>query len=179
MLTPDQEEFLRQELNFLERLGRSLSFNDEYLTLLIGTQNQLVNAIRGLSAAGLPDIAPVLQSLTEAINALIAAMGTSGAAALENPANIASGELLCPVAGVGYKLPGYEIPWDKAVVVKALNANVGIIRVGNTRVDAQTAVIGYPLIRNETIAYKIRNVGRLWVSSTIPGEGIHWTVEQA
>lgn len=163
MLTPEQEEFLRQELTFLEKLGRSLSFNDEYLTLLISTQNELLNAIRSLAGT----------ELIVAINALIAALG-----ALENPTRIAGGELLCPVAGQGYKLPGYEIPRDKAVVVKALNTNGGIIRVGNTQTDAQNPVIGYPLIGNEAVGYKIKNSGHLWVCANVAGEGIHWTVEQ-
>jgi len=175
-LTPEQEEYLRQNLNLVERLGTSLSFIDEYLRLLLDTQNNLLEAIKGLSLGGITT--PELGKLADAINALVAMLGAPGAVALENPSQIASGQVLCAVIGQGYSLPGYDVPWDKQVVIKALPTNAGVIRVGNTRAAAVNPSTGYPLIANEGIGYKIKNTGHIWISATVAAEGIHWTVEQ-
>ena len=160
-LTPEQEEVLKAELNWFERLGQTLSFLDEYLKILIGVENKILVAIQQITPGG-GGGGPIEVTFPE----------------LNRPAQIASGELLCPVANNGYKLPGYNIPWGCEVVVKALSTNLGTIRVGNSNASAGNPVIGYPLIANEAIGYKIRSTGRIWISATIPNEGVHWTVEQ-
>ena len=160
-LLPEQEELLKAELNWFERLGQTLSFLDEYLKILIGVENKILAAIQQLTPGG-GGGGPVEITLPE----------------LNRPAQIASGELLCPVVSFGYKLPGYDIPWGCEVVVKALSTNLGTIRVGNSKALAENPVIGYPLIANEAIGYKIKNTGQIWISSTVAGDGIHWTVEQ-
>jgi len=163
-LTPEQEEFLKNQLNLFEKLGQLISFVDEYLRLIIGNQNKLLS------------ILPDTQALADAINNLVAALGAGGV--LKNPPKIASSQLLCPVAGVAVQLPGYEIPYDKEFVIKALPANFGTIRVGNTKMEAENAQLGYPLLGNEAVGLKIKNSEQLWVCATIANEGVHWIVEQ-
>jgi hypothetical protein len=163
-LTPEQEEFLRQQLNWFEKLGQLMSFVDEYLRLIISNQNNLL--------ASLPNI----QALTDAINALVDLL--SGGAALENPPKIASEELLCPVAGQAEKMPDYEVPRDKELVIKALSTNWGTVRVGNTKMEAENPRLGYPLLANEAVGLKIKNAGQLWICANMANEGIHWIVEQ-
>lgn len=166
-LTPEQEEFLRQELNLFERLGQSLSHVDEYLRLIIANQNKTLEALASLGDTS---------TLAEAINNLIAVLG--GAGVLENPSKIASAELLCPIAGTAVQMPAYHIPWNMEFVIKALSRNRGIVRVGNTAMEAQNALLGYPLIANEGVGYKIKNSEQLWVCANRANEGVHWTVEQ-
>jgi hypothetical protein len=167
-LTPEQEEFLRQQLNIVERFGQSLSFLDEYLHLLLETQNKLLETL-GVQGPG-------SQALASAINNLVAVLG--GEPALKNPPKIASSQLLCPVAGIAVQLPGYKIPWDKEFVIKAISANLGTIYVGNTKMEAENVQLGYPLIGGEAVGLKIENSEQLWISATIANEGVHWIVEQ-
>lgn len=167
-LTPEQEELLNAELNWFERLGQTLSFLDEYLKILIGVENKILVAIQQLSVGGGGGDGTVeVVVIPPDVNQL------------NRPTQIASGEVLCPVANTGYKLPGYDIPWGCEVVVKALSTNLGMIRVANSRASAENPVIGYPLIANEAIGYKIKSSGKIWISSTIANEGVHWTMEQA
>lgn len=163
-LTPEQEESLKQQLNLFERIGQALSFVDEYLRLIIQNQNKLLGAL------------PNVNALTEAINNLIAALG--GGAILQNPPKIASEELLCPVAGTAVQMPNYKVPWDKELVIKALSTNWGTIRVGNTKMEAENARLGYPLLANEAVGLKIKNAEQLWVCANRANEGVHWIVEQ-
>lgn len=171
-LTPEQEEFLKRQLNLFERFGQSLSFIDEYSRLLIETQNKILAELQVL--AGMQG--PGNQALADAINNLVATLG--GTPVLQNPPRIASGELLCPVAGTAVPMPNYEIPWDMELIIKALSTNLGIVRVGNTAMEAQNILLGYPLIANEAIGYKIKNSQQLWICANVANEGIHWTVEQ-
>lgn len=163
-LTPGQEEFLRNQLNWFEKLGQLLSFADEYLRIIIANQNSLVESL------------PNIDALAQAINKLVDLLG--GGAALQNPTKIASQELLCPTAGLAEQLPGYEIPYDKEFVIKALATNRGTIRIGNTKTEAENARLGYPLLANEAVGLKIKNSEQLWVCANRAGEGVHWIVEQ-
>jgi hypothetical protein len=163
-LTPEQEEFLKNQLNWFEKLGQLLSFVDEYLRIVIANQNKLLASLGDTSA------------LADAINKLVEVL--SGGKLLENPPKIASSQLLCPVAGVAVQLPGYDVPYDKEFVIKALPTNFGTIRVGNTKMEAENAQLGYPLIGNEAVGLKIKNSEQLWVCATIANEGVHWIVEQ-
>jgi len=163
-LNPEQEEFLKNQLNWFERLGQTLSFVDEYLRLVVAGENRILEALTGLGG------------LAEAINNLVAALG--GAGALKNPTKIVSEEFLCPVAGTAVQMPAYEIPWDKELVIKALSTNWGLMRVGNTKMDAENAMIGYPLLANEAVGLKIKNAEQLWICADRANEGVHWIVEQ-
>lgn len=117
-----------------------------------------------------------LDGMLAAINNLTVALG--GQVSLENPEKIVAGQVLCPTVGQAEQLPPYAVPWDKELVIKALPTNVGTILVGPTQVAAQNAVSSYPLIANEAIAYKVLNADKIWVSPTVAGEGIAFTVEQ-
>jgi hypothetical protein len=163
-LTPEQEAFLERQLNWVERLGQILSPVDEYLRLIIANQNNLLDALPNVSA------------LADAINNLVAAL--EGGGVFKNPSKIASSQLLCPVAGLAVQLPGYKIPYDKEFVIKALPTNFGTIRVGNTKMEAENAQLGYPLLGNEAVGLKIENSEQLWVCASIANEGVHWIVEQ-
>ena len=163
-LTPEQEEFLKNQLNWFERLGRALSFVDEYLVLVVQNQNKLLAAL------------PNVQALADAINSLVAALG--GAGALQNPPKMVSEELLCPVAGTAVQMSNYEVPRDKELVIKALSTNRGTVRVGNTKMDAENPRMGYPLLANEGVGLKIKNAEQLWVCAHRANEGVHWIVEQ-
>ena len=163
-LTPEQEAWLQRQLNWFERLEQVFSPLDEYLRIVIDNQNKLL--------ASLPNI----DALTQAINALIGALGGPGA--LQNPAKIASEELLCPVAGRAEQIPEYEVPQDKELVIKALSTNWGIIRVGNSKMEAENPSMGYPLLANEAVGLKIKNAQQLWVCASRANEGVHWIVEQ-
>lgn len=115
-------------------------------------------------------------SIDKKLDAAIAALG--GEVTLENPEHIGGGVVICPVIGQAVPLPPREIPWDKEVIIKAFSTNGGTIRVGNSKPDAENPGVGYPLIGNEAIGYKVKELSQLWICATVANEGANWTVEQ-
>lgn len=115
-------------------------------------------------------------SIDNKLDAVIAALG--GELILENPEQIGGSLVICPVIGRAVQLPPRSIPWDKEAIIKARSTNGGIIYVGNSKPDAENPAIGYPLIGNEAIGYKIKELSQLWVCATVVNEGVNWTVEQ-
>jgi len=113
--------------------------------------------------------------IINAINRLAAALGVS---VLQNPSEISAFVVRVPAVNVPVQLPGREIPYGKALVIKALNTNGGLIRVANSRPEALNANSSYWLIGNEAIEYEIKNSEQLWINATVAGEGVVCTVEQ-
>lgn len=95
-----------------------------------------------------------------------------------NSRGIGTGQLICTAAGVGYQLPDRAIPHDKELLVKAWPTNIGTIFVGRSKTEAQNAIVGWPLIGNEGVSFKVRNAKAIWVSATVAGERVAWAVEQ-
>jgi len=113
--------------------------------------------------------------IINAINRLAAALGVS---VLQNPFEISSFVVRVAAVNVPVQLPGREIPYGKALVIKALNTNGGLIRVANSRPEALNVNSSYWLIGNEAIEYEIKNSEQLWINATVAGEGVVCTVEQ-
>lgn len=113
------------------------------------------------------------------LDAILMALG----GAVKNPSGTISQTILLPFAGTGVNLPPYIIPYDKEIVIKALNdpafhANIGTIMVGSSKVGSENISSAYPLLPGEAVGYKVRNSDCLWVCPTIAGDGVSWTVEQ-
>jgi hypothetical protein len=86
-----------------------------------------------------------------------------------------------PVAFVAQRLPWVEIPDDFALVIKAYPTNPAgsLVLVGRTASDALSINSGWPLVPNESIAYRIKQAEDLWVASTVGAvpNAVIWTVE--
>ena len=97
----------------------------------------------------------------------------------ENRLKVQSARVLCPIAGRAYQLPYQEVPDGMAVTIKALPTNAvgGLIFVATSQAEASNLDQSYWLIRSEPISYYVKNVNAFWVASSVPGDGIVWTVE--
>jgi hypothetical protein len=83
-----------------------------------------------------------------------------------------------PVVNTSFRLPNITIPDNFALLIKAWPTNVlgALIYVGYTSwFDLDTI---YPLIRNEPIAYKVKNANILYVSTNVAGSRLVITTEQ-
>lgn len=172
-LTPEQQQWLDDNLNLAERISASLTSSDEFIALLIGVLNRIEANTSGGSAGGAD-----VSHLATAIDALVAAI-TGGSVNLKNPPRIATGQLTCPAINAAVQMPKYKVPYKKAVVIKALSGNLGMIGVGNSPQEAQSALTHYPLLANEAVEYEVEWTDTIYiVAATNAGEGIAWTVEQ-
>jgi hypothetical protein len=143
---------------------------------------------KAAAAAGGEDssaLITAINDLTTAVNILIANLGGGGSGnpiAIfnypPNPGKIMTQTIIPPMVGQAERLPDFIIPADKELVIKAQLTNFGVIYVGRTKTEAENPNVGYPLIFNESISYKIRNAQEIWVANTVAGEGVNLTVEQ-
>jgi hypothetical protein len=135
------------------------------------TWNLLVGILQGIV-----DMNAKLDDVINAINTLSASLG--GSTVLANPKGGVSDHVMCNVVNTAIQLPDYPVPWDKPVVIKALNGNAQPCRVGFTKLQAENLATGWPLLRNEAKGWKVDNANRLWVCFAAATDGIVWSVEQ-
>ena len=111
-----------------------------------------------------------IQALQAAINSL--------AAVTRNLPKVIGFTVLCGAANTAVRLPNRAVPHGKALVVKALPTNGGIIRIASSGPDAINPGSSYTLIANEAIEYEVTNAEVLYISATVAGEGVVCTMEQ-
>jgi len=123
-----------------------------------------------------------VQALTVTLNNLVVTLGGTPTIEVEDPFENTrigiTGQLICPVIGMGYRLPPIPIPKNKQLVVKGLPLNTGYVYVAFSQADVQNWLVGYPLFANEGIGYAIQNANAIWVSADTLNEGVAFTVEQ-
>jgi len=144
--------------------GNVFTPDEETWNLLVGLLQSTVSIDEKMTA------------LTEAINNLSVAFG--GSAALQNPQSGVAAQVLNQTVGVAIQLPDYPIPWNKELVIKALNSNAQPCRVGFSKIEAENAAMAWPLIPNEAKAWKVDTANRLWVCFIGPTDGVAWSVER-
>jgi hypothetical protein len=135
------------------------------------TWNLLVGILQGIV-----DLNAKADALSEAINNLTVSLG--GDISLKNPEGGVAAQVFNQTAGVAIQLPDYPVPWDKEVVIKALNGNAQPCRVGFSKIEAQDVTLAWPLLRNEAKGWKVDNANRLWVCFIGPTDGVAWSVEK-
>jgi hypothetical protein len=135
------------------------------------TWNLLVGILQGIV-----DLNTKSEEIIEAINNLTISLG--GSVALTNPGGGVAAQIFNQTAGVAIQLPDYPVPFDKEVVIKALNGNAQPARVGFTKIEAQDLTLAWPLLRNESKGWKVDNANRLWVCFIGPTDGVAWSVEK-
>ena len=78
-----------------------------------------------------------------------------------------------------YRLPAFLIPDDYHIVLKAWPANIGLIYVGFSQLAVTNSLDqAYPLIRNESILYRVTSADALYVSGNTVTDSVTYTVEQ-
>ncbi len=83
---------------------------------------------------------------------------------------IATNVATVAVPGTQVQLP--DTP-SRAVRLRALDANTGLIYFGDSTVAAAT---GDRLAATESIDLGVDNLNRIWIDAAVAGEGVSWTV---
>jgi len=84
------------------------------------------------------------------------------------PTSVTHAKVPVPTAGVRVQLATNTA---KAIVVKALAANTGIMYVGGSTVSAAN---GFPLAAGDTVALDINNTNVIWVDASVNGDSVNW-----
>lgn len=88
--------------------------------------------------------------------------------------------VVCDQANLPYQAPDIIVPDGMAITIKAspINAVGAFIYLAKTRGEVFNPMTAWPLIRNESIPYFVKNAKIFWVGSNVPGSVALFTVEQ-
>ena len=84
------------------------------------------------------------------------------------PTSVDSGQATVTTAGTQVQLPTQAV---KAVSIKAKSTNTGLIYVGDSGVTSSN---GYILSAKEAVDFAIDNLNRIYVDSSVNGEGVSY-----
>lgn len=93
---------------------------------------------------------------------------------LGNRTAITTGDMTVAVVGVAEQLPSVVVPEDFEAVITAKHGNAGRIYVGGTRAEAEAHTVS--LGRDDVFSEFVTNLNRLWIDSSVAGEGIDYAV---
>lgn len=83
-------------------------------------------------------------------------------------------DLVTEVAGSTVKIVASKtVPDGVAVTIKAMHSNSGTIRIADSSVKAlNTSTGGFGIRNDESIGLQVINTDRIWIDSTVSGEGV-------
>ena len=96
---------------------------------------------------------------------------------LTNPDTFQAHVFTLTTANKAYQLPYLAIPYSCSVTIKTPSTNSGTIYVGPSEVDVENTGTSLPLIKSESISYKVSNLNAIWVLASAANDKIIWTVE--
>ncbi|MGQ9545912.1 MAG: hypothetical protein ACUVTR_01935 [Dehalococcoidia bacterium] len=98
-----------------------------------------------------------------------------------NARGIRSFTRVCEVANQAYQGDDMEVPEGMSLLIKSYPTNpVGsIVRVASAFSDATNINSSWPLMPNEAIAYQVQNANQIYVSGSIAGLLVVFSVEKA
>lgn len=149
-----------------------VSLDEATMNLLIA----IAQSIQGLPEDSIEALTK-LEEIKTAIGNLV--MGGGGGIVPNADYTLSMGILL-PVAFQAYQLPVIPIPDDMSLAIKSwpFNAAGSLVLVASSATTAINITSAWPLIRNESITYKIKNAHALFVSTTIGGSIVMISAEQ-
>ena len=94
---------------------------------------------------------------------------------------IAANDLAAELAGATVTLTAPKtVPDGISVVVKARNANTGIISVGYSSATAlNTATSSFTLDNNESVSLQVENINQIWLDTSVSGETVEVIFEKS
>ncbi|MCK5235930.1 MAG: hypothetical protein KAR06_03005 [Deltaproteobacteria bacterium] len=114
-----------------------------------------------------------LSALLQAIDRL--ALRTQGW--VPNADEIVAGRMNVQALNTARQLPHLEIPDDMEIQLKGWPTNAGLIYVASTDPAARNINSVWPLLPNEAIGYRIKNLNSIYFSGNAVGDWVVWTVE--
>ena len=87
----------------------------------------------------------------------------------------------CAVANQAYQGDDMMVPEGMSLIIKSYPTNpVGsLIRVGSAQSDATNINSSWPLMPNEAVGYQVQNADQMYVSATVAGALVVFSVEKA
>jgi len=147
--------------------GKEVSLDEAAMTLLLA-----------IAQSG-EDATELLAALGQIIAGIPPSEFPSVLPGIVNLPEITAFRVIPIAANTATRLPDRTIPSGMELVIKAEHTNAGIIYVANSQPEATNPNSSYTLIANEAVEYKVNTPQHIWISSTVVGEGVVCTVEQA
>ncbi|KKM60864.1 hypothetical protein LCGC14_1537530 [marine sediment metagenome] len=94
-----------------------------------------------------------------------------------NADEIVSGRMDVEALNTARQLPHLVVPDDMEIQLKGWPANGGVIYVASSDPEAKNINSVWPLLPNEAIGYRIKNLNEIYFSGTAVGDWVCWTVE--
>lgn len=123
-------------------------------------------------------IAKSEQDITDAIKGI--QLGGFGQGWPPNADSVVTMAVACTQVNQPYPAPDMPVPDGMALTIKSspVNAVASLVYVSKSRGEVFNPMSAWPLIRNESIPYFIKNAKGLWVGSNVPGSIALFTVER-
>ena len=95
----------------------------------------------------------------------------------DNPTDLIVQKKLIDTAGNAEQLPYLSIDYGCSVLITALASNGGTIYVASSKVEAEDSDTSVPLAAGSSLEVRMKNLARIWINSSVDGEGVTWSVE--
>jgi len=111
---------------------------------------------------------------------IIGKIGVGGRGWPPNTEGTRSFAVACYLAATPYQAPEMAIPDGMSLAIKSspANAAAALIYVARTPAECTNPNSAWPLVRNEAIAYKVKNANAFYISSDTAGSIAIFTAEQ-
>lgn len=164
------EEYLRRNLNLVERFRQAFSGTDErldytnMLLTLILTQLGGISPVVVIPGTPTPTPTPTLPSIST----------------LANRSSFITGQKTVTNAGTAEQITTSDIfiPDGFAVTIIAKPGNSGYIYLGSSKSDAEGASQFNGLDAGLAVSLRIKNLKEVWVDAQTSGDGISWLMER-
>ena len=103
--------------------------------------------------------------------------GTLAVGVVPNADEIVSGRRQVTALNTAVRLPELVIPDDMQIQLKGWPTNAGLIYLASTAPQSSNIESVWPILANEAIGYRIKNLNSLYFSGTAVGDWVVWTVE--
>ena len=96
-----------------------------------------------------------------------------------NTNSFVTGQQNVTTSGTPVQLTNLVIQPGILVIIKAKNGNTGTITIGNSSANAlNTGTIFFALAAGQSVLIQLQNLNRIWIDSTVSGNGIEYLFEQ-
>lgn len=105
------------------------------------------------------------------------ARGGGGSGGVDNRAAWSHGHKTVTAAGTAEQMTALVIPNGFKAVIRPLNSNTGLIYLGSSKANAESASARIELDFGEEAAFAVTNLNLIWIDAEISGEGVWYAVE--
>jgi len=171
-LPTEYTTYLKKELNLVERFLQGFSSLDERIDFTNLVLLRIESLLRTGNGAGLPGL-PGLPGDDSALISLSRGI-------VPNKNSFLHGTKTVVAAGTAIQLVTSDVIVEDGyqVTIVAKPGNTGIIYIGHSKGDAESAQKFDGLDAGLAISLKLKNLNEVWVNSSVNGDGVSWIFER-